>query len=84
MEMAMSGSESYLNDFYSDIESRRFGLIITDPLKIQYQGASHSFGEENDAWVSKVSEPVLCYYEPVETLSDVEIQILEPRNQPCE
>lgn len=83
MEMAMSENEKYLNDFYNDLEDHRFKLIITDTLKIQYQGRTHSFGEENDAWVSNVSEPVLCFYEPMKTLSELETQILVPRDQPC-
>jgi hypothetical protein len=84
MEMAMAGNETYLNNFYDDIKNQRFALIITDPLKIIYQGRSRSFGEENDAWVSRVSEPVLCYYVPLETMTEVDTEILVPRNQPCE
>jgi hypothetical protein len=84
MEMAMSGSEGYLQSFYGDLRNQRYDLIITDPLKIIYQGRLHSFGEENDAWVSRVSEPVLCYYEPLVTLTEVDTEILVPRSQPCE
>jgi hypothetical protein len=84
MEMAMAGSEAYLNSFYDDLKNQRYALILTDPLKIIYQGRSHSFGEENDAWASKVSEPVLCYYEPLETLAEIETEILVPRSQPCQ
>jgi hypothetical protein len=84
MEMAMAGSETYLNSFYDDLKDQRYELIITDPLKIIFQGRSHSFGEENDAWVSRISEPVLCYYEPLITLTEIETEILVPRSQPCE
>ena len=84
MEMAMAANGPYLEAFHQDIQNQRYELIVSDPLVVQYQGRSHSFGEENDAWVRYVSEPVLCYYEPLITLKDVEVQLLTPRQTPCE
>jgi len=82
--MAMAANGPYLEAFHQDIQNQRYKLIVSDPLVVQYQGRSHSFGEENDAWVRYVSEPVLCYYEPLITLKDVEVQLLTPRQTPCE
>ncbi len=79
MEMAMSGNPNYLGALREDLQNRRFSLIVSHPLKIQYQGRARPFGEENDAWVRGVSEPVLCYYEPVATYQDVGVQLLIPR-----
>ncbi len=79
MEMAMSGNSDYLGALRADLQNRRFSLIVSHPLKIQYQGRARPFGEENDAWVRGVSEPVLCYYEPVATYQDVGVQLLVPR-----
>ncbi len=65
MEMAMSNNSAYLDAFHNDIKDQRFAMIVSEPLTTQYQGRNHSFGEENDAWVERISEPVLCYYEPI-------------------
>ncbi len=82
MEMAMSGTRSYLDRFHSSLRDHDFDLIVSEPLKVQVQGRSHAFGEENDAWVREVSEPALCFYEPVLTIEDAAVQILVPRTAP--
>jgi hypothetical protein len=79
MEMAMSGTQPYLDDFHAALQEQRFDLIVSDPLSVQYQGRTRAFGEENDAWVNQVSLPVLCYYEPVWTLDRAAVQLLIPR-----
>jgi hypothetical protein len=85
-EMAMAGNETYLSRFHDDIKNHRFSLIITEPLFRKYKGRTEAFGEENDAWVKYVSEPVLCYYKPIKILPEIRLQLLEPRAQPrgCE
>lgn len=86
MEMAMSGNQAYLEDFHNDLRDGRFGLIIVATLEREYQGRSHAFGEENDAWVREVSEPILCYYTPLETIDSPRLQLLVPRaeSERCE
>jgi hypothetical protein len=42
---------------------------------------SYQFGEENNAWVKWVSNPILCYYEPKMTLKEVGVQLLVPKKQ---
>ncbi len=81
MEMAMSRTRSYLDRFHSALRDHSYDLIVSEPLKIQYQGRSHAFGEENDAWVREVSEPALCFYEPVLTLEPAAVQVLVPRSE---
>lgn len=82
MEMAMANSPSYLGKFYQDLKSQRFSLIISEPLNTRYKTREKSFGEENNAWVKNVSEPILCYYEPIRTYRDLRLQLLRPRSQP--
>ena len=82
MEMAMSENPSYLGQFYQDLEEQRFGLIVSEPLSTRYKGRTKSFGEENDAWVKNVAEPVLCYYEPFRSFRELKIQLLKPRSTP--
>ena len=76
---AMSASESYFQNFYRDLAAHRFSLIITNPLHERIQTEEDNFGEENNAWVEWVSAPVLCFYEPLETLRKVRIQLLIPK-----
>ena len=83
MEMAMSDNSSYLNAFYKDLRNQRFAMIVSEPLTTQYQGRSHSFGEENDAWVERVSEPILCYYEPTTQVEAAGVILYTPRADPC-
>ncbi len=83
MEMAMSGNSSYLDAFHASLSQQRYAMIVSEPLVIQWQGRQHSFGEENDAWVRQVSEPVLCYYQPSVTLDSVGLVLYTPRSSPC-
>ena len=84
MEMAMSDNSVYLDTFHNDIKDQRFAMIVSEPLTTQYQGSSHSFGEENDAWVERISEPVLCYYEPTQEVEAAGVVLYTPRTDPCE
>ncbi len=79
MEMAMAGNRPYLDDFHQALRNHDFGLIVSYPLETEYQGRTHSFGEENDAWVAEVSLPILCSYEPTVTLASPPLQLLVPR-----
>ncbi len=81
MEMVMSGNQNYLNRFHQDLKSQRFDVIISEPLYTRYKGNTESFGEENDAWVRYVSEPILCYYEVDRNLRSIPLQILAPRQE---
>ena len=88
MEMAMANNQAYLQQFYQDLHEHHFALIVNEPLYTTTKGSPVSFGEENDAWVERVSKPLLCYYKPVQQarmlLMGVEIQVLEPRSKPAE
>ncbi|MGW8251077.1 MAG: hypothetical protein ACWGO1_10575 [Anaerolineales bacterium] len=82
MEMAMAGNPEYLGRFHQDLREQRFDLIVSEPLAVRYKGSDKSFGEENDAWVRNVAEPVLCYYEAFRTFRELKIQLLKPRSHP--
>ena len=82
MEMAMADNPGYLGKLHQDLKNQRFALIVSEPLAIRYKGSAKSFGEENDAWVKNVAEPILCYYEPFRTFRELKIQLLKPRSEP--
>ena len=79
MEMAMGNNENYLEAFYENLRDHRYALIVSEPLKIVYKGKTFSFGEENDVWVSRVAEPILCYYQPEVTFKDFQTELLVPK-----
>ena len=86
MEMAISHNDAYLLGFEQDMQNKRFGLIITDPLHGNLRTENQdSLAAENNEWVRSVSRPILCHYESLITYSDFGVQILEPLgNSSCD
>lgn len=82
MNEAMSSNAEYFDPFYHDLQEHKFVLIVNEPINITYQEDDTNFGEENDAYVKWVSEPLLCYYEPLETYTEVGVELLIPRTSP--
>jgi hypothetical protein len=80
MNQALASDAAYFQKFYEDLAAQRFSLIISEPLRTPAQDSSFQFGEENNAWVRWVSIPVLCYYEELDTLKTVKVQLLIPKN----
>jgi len=79
MDMAMAGNKLYFDEFYKDIEQKRFGLIISAPVNQAIKTEDDSFGEENNIWVEYVSKPLLKYYEPIYLDKKNNIQLLIPK-----
>ncbi len=78
MDRAMAGDSAYFETFYQDLARHRFALIISDMQFKMIKDSNYAFSEENNAWVKWVSEPLLCYYTPLRTLQNVDIQLLAP------
>jgi hypothetical protein len=76
---AMSANAQYFAEFYQDLADQRFSLIITSPVNRRLDKTEGHFGEENNAWVKWVTIPLLCYYEPLDRLKRVDIDLLVPR-----
>lgn len=83
MEMAMAGNRAYLEEYYSDLKNHRFALIVAEKQK-STEKKSGSFLEEDIAWVRYVGAPLLCIYEPIDSLSSVNVQFFVPRSQPVD
>lgn len=81
MNQAMGDNAPYLQQFERDLARGRFELIIVDPQRIQYQGRTHAFGEENDAWVEHVASALLEHYEPSLQLNQVGVWAMVPKGQ---
>jgi len=78
MNQAMADNAAYFDNFYSDLAAKRFSLIVSEPLRAPAKDSGFKFGEESNAWVKWIVYPVLCYYEPIETFRNVQIQLLVP------
>jgi hypothetical protein len=76
---ALSANAQYFHGFYQDLASQRFSLIVTNPVNRRLDKTEGHFAEENNAWVQWVSTPLLCYYEPLDRLKRVDIELLVPR-----
>lgn len=79
IEQALTEDLAYFEEFYDNLEKKRFALIITQPLNTPQKGSDSQFGEENDAWVKWVATPLLCFYQVKQTLLDVNVQLLIPK-----
>lgn len=84
MNEALGSRAAYFEPFYADLAARRFSLIVSELLRTPIKDSSYQFGEENNAWVKWVSNPVLCYYEPKITLREVGVQLLVPKAEPVD
>lgn len=82
MEMAMSKNEDYLKTFRADLASGNISAVLVDQLNTEHQDASHSFGEENNAWVDEVLLPLLEYYEPSFSADNGNINLLVAKSRP--
>ena len=81
MDQAMAGAADYFQGYYQDLAHKRFSLIVTEILHTR-QERNGDFSEENNVWVKWVSEPTLCFYEPIMVNKDVNVELLVPRAQP--
>jgi hypothetical protein len=79
MDEALSGNEHYFAAFYRDLAAKRFALLVSGLLRTPIKDNDYGFGEENNAWVTWVAKPVLCYYEEKDTLDAVKVELLVPR-----
>jgi len=87
MDQAMGNNAEYFQPYYQDLARKRFALIVTEPLRTKRrEELGGPFSEENDAWVLWVSNPTLCFYEPLYLEPDVNVELLVPRQNPmgCE
>jgi hypothetical protein len=79
IERALASNNGYFQIFYKDLADKRFSLIISQPLNTPRKGSNNEFGEENNAWVKWVADPLLCYYEVKRTFPDANVQLLTPK-----
>ncbi len=80
MEMSMAGNQPYLDKFHQDLQNQRFALIVADRQQPYIRDPEvSSFADENNAWVTNVSLPILKYYRQEIYFDTQGIQLLVPK-----
>ena len=77
MDQAMGNNASYFRNYYQDLANKRFSLIVIEVLRLRR--TTGAFSDENNDWVDWVSKPTLCFYQPLATYDDINVQLLIPR-----
>jgi hypothetical protein len=76
----MSKNQGYLQKFRADLASGKISAVLVDQLNTEHQDESHSFGEENNAWVDEVLLPLLEYYQPAYIIDNGNVNLLVNKN----
>ena len=84
MEMVMSQNDTYLAKFYKDLCKHRFSLIVSDGQPKSLQGKGHGFGEENDAWFTMITQPLLRSYQLQRAVPEAGVELYVPRQDGVE
>ncbi len=80
MEQAMSSNAAYFESFQRDLAAHRFSMIVSEPIRLGLVNEdTRNFAQENNAWVTYVSAPLLEYYQPLTTYDEIGIQLLVPK-----
>ena len=78
MDQAMGGNAAYFHQYYQDLANKKYSLIVTEVLRLRRD--SGAFSNENNDWVDWVSKPTLCFYQPLATYDNINVQLLVPRS----
>ncbi len=84
MEASLTGSESVLQDFYTELIDQTWSVILVPPLNIKIQETDHPFSEEHNLWVEKIVNPLLCFYQPAVNQLDFDYELLVPIDAPAQ
>jgi hypothetical protein len=83
MEMAMARNAGYSQKFSADVKNQKFSLIVSEVLPKWIKPFSKNQFDrdwyENNVWVGVVSTPVLAYYTPIYTNTDLGFAIYAPK-----
>jgi hypothetical protein len=83
MNQALSEDEDYFEKFREDLAGGRFSLIVSEREAVRFKDADlaslgDSLVEENNAWVTWVTIPLLHYYETAGEFKDVAVELFMP------
>lgn len=78
MEFAMTNYRPSIDKFHADISAHKYALIIAPIPPGQLQTREDAFGEENNAWLKRVSIPMLREYDVLATFPEGDFVVLVP------
>jgi hypothetical protein len=78
MEWAISNNQPMLGTFYESLHRHDYALIVAQSQRTEFKDAENGFPEENNAWVTKITLPLLKEYQPILTLPKSDIQVFAP------
>ena len=79
MEIAMANDLAHIQTFREDMEEQRFAMIVVDPLNYNVLSRQRSFAEENNVWVTRIMEHILCNYREEVVFPADEIALYVPQ-----
>lgn len=79
IDNAFSKDEEYFQQFYDDLESHKYNLIVTEKLYFQMKN-DDIFSSENNAWVQWVAIPMSEYYCIIILVDNMDFQLMIPGN----
>ena len=77
IDSAFRKDQEYFDEFYEDIESQKFELILSEKLNLD-EKTDKVFSNENNAWVEWVAIPLSEYYCPIMTVDHMNLQLMVP------
>jgi hypothetical protein len=80
MEFAMSNYRPSIDKFQADIAAHKYALIIAPTPPGQLQDKGSAFAEENNAWLKRVSIPMLKQYKILAEFPEGDFVVLVPEN----
>lgn len=80
MEFAMSNYRPSIDKFQADIAAHKYALIIVPTPPGQLQDKGSAFAEENNAWLKRVSIPMLKQYKILAEFPEGDFVVLVPEN----
>lgn len=79
--VADTSTTPYMGDSNANLETEHLGALDfcwSDNERL-ISAQEDDFAEENNAWVIWVVRPTLCYYTPIATWTEANLQVLRPR-----
>ncbi len=78
MEFAMTNYRPWIDRFRADIAAHRYDLIIAPAPPGRYKGRDEAFAEESNAWLRRVSIPMLRSYKIIAEFPEGDFVVLAP------
>jgi len=80
MEYAITNYRPKIDEFRADIAAHKYDLIIGPIPPGQLRESDSAFSEENNAWLKRVSIPLLRDYKVIATFEDGDFVVMAPDN----